>query len=162
MNWGTQINMFKISGRRFIAAAAILIGTVIILVALVRPFTERERSAGGLTADLDVTQAAIVKDRQTMHGGASKGPHEYHIVASVFDTASAARVSDATVTAKVWGLGLLGDEAKLEPMKIADAMSYGAFIHLPGADAYAIQLTIKRAGTQQSVILDFTYDHRNQ
>lgn len=154
--------MLKLSGRTLIVTAIILIATGTILAALARPLTEYERSAGGLTADVSVTRAAVVTDQQTMHGGTSNGPHEYHIVAAIFDTASAARVSDATVTAKVWGLGLVGDEAKLEPMKIADATSYGAFIHLPGVDAYAIQLTIKRAGSQRPVILDFNYDHRNQ
>jgi len=77
-----------------------------------------------------------------MHGGTSSGPHEHHIVAGVFDTASAARVSDATVTAKVSGLGLLGHEARLEAMNAADATTYGGF--------------------QQPVILDFNYDHRRQ
>jgi hypothetical protein len=54
-----------------------------------------------------------------MHGHVPKGPHEYHLVAAVFDAATGARVSDAAVTAEVSGLGLSGSKRKLEPMQIA-------------------------------------------
>ena len=154
--------MFKLSPRTAIAAAVIILGVVAIVAALARPLNEFERSADGLTAYLGVMPAAIVKGRQTMHGGNSNGPHEYHIEAAVFDTGSATRVSDATVTANVSGLGLLGHEEKLEPMNIVDTTTYGAFFYLPGVDLYTIRLIIKRPGLQQPVILDFNYDHRRQ
>jgi hypothetical protein len=159
---GPQINIFKFFPRTAIAAAVIVIGIVAVLVALARPLTENERSADGLTANLDVMPAAIVKGHQTMHRGTSNGPHEYHVVAAISDTASAMRISDATVMAKVSGLGLLRHEAKLEPMNIADTSTYGGFFYLPGLDVYTIQLTIQRPGSQQPVVLDFNYDHRNQ
>ena len=160
MSLDPQVNMFKLSARTIIAAAVVVIGIVAILVALARQFTENEKSAGGLTAYLDVMPAAIVKGYQTMYGGTSDGPHEYHIVAAISDTASATLVSNATVLAKVSGLGLLGHEANLEPMKIADTTAYGAFVYLPSVDVYTIRLTIHRPGSQQPVILDFNYDHR--
>jgi hypothetical protein len=154
--------MFKLSPRTAIAAAVIVIGIVAIFFSLARPLNEYELSADGLTAYLGVMPAAIVKGYQTMHGGTSDGPHEYHIVAAISDTASATRVSNATVTAKVSGLGLLGHETKLEPMKIADTTTYGAFVYLPGVYIYTIRLTIQRPGSQQAVVLDFSYDHRLQ
>ena len=162
MSLGSQINIFKFKfpPRTAIAAAAIAIGIVAVLVALARPLNEYKRSADGLTAYLDVMPAAFVKGHQTMHGGTSDGPHEYHIVAAIFDQAGATRVSDATVMAKVSGLGLLRHEAKLEPMNIADTSTYGAFFYLPDVDVYTIELTIQRPGSQQPVILDFNYDHR--
>jgi hypothetical protein len=89
-----------------------------------------------------------------MHGRAPGGPHEYHVVAAIFDAASAARVSDATVTAKLSGLGLSGSEQALEPMKIADTITYGGFFHLPGADLYTLTLMIRRPSGQQSVVMD--------
>ena len=67
------------------------------------------------------------------------GPHEYHIEAAVFDTGSATRVSDATVTANVSGLGLLGHEEKLEPMNIVDTTTYGAFF----SDTYQVSISIR-------------------
>ena len=150
--------MLKLSTRTAIVTAVIIIGVVTIFAALARPFNEYERSADGLTAYLGVMPAAIVKGRQTMHGGAPDGPHEYHIGAVIFDTANATRVSDATVTAKVLGQ----HEAKLEPMNIVDATTYGAFVYLPGVDVYTIRLAIKRPGLQEPVILDFNYDHGRQ
>ena len=105
--------MLKFTPRTAIVAAVIVIGVVAVLVALASRLTENERSADGLTAYLDVMPAAIVKGHQTMHGGTSNGPHEYHIVAAISDTGSATRVSDAAVTAKVSGLGLLSTKQNL-------------------------------------------------
>ena len=62
------------------------------------------------------------------------------------------------MTAKVLGLGLSGPQKILEPMKIADTITYGAFFNLP-ADLYTISLTVPRPGSQP-VVLDFKYDHR--
>lgn len=50
----------------------------------------------------------------------------------------------------------------LEPMTIAETITYGGYIDLPGPDLYTIVLTIKRLGAAQPIILKFTYDHRNQ
>jgi hypothetical protein len=84
--------------------------------------------------------------------------HEYHVVAAVFDAATNARVSDATVRAKVSGLGLSGPEKALEPMKIADTVTYGAFFNLV-PDLYTIKLTVERPSAPP-VRVEFKYDHR--
>lgn len=154
--------MFELSSRTAIATVVIVLGVATILSALARPLNELKKSADGHTAYLGVTPAALMKGRQTMHGGTSSGPHEYHIGVAIFDTANTRRVSDAIVTARVLGLGLSGQEAKLEAMNIADATTYGAFVYLPGVDIYTIELMIQRASSQQPVILDFNYDHRRQ
>src|SRR6516165_10913759 len=119
------------------------------------------RTAGGLTGYIGVMPAEIVKGQPPMHGGAPAGPHEHHIVVAIFDAASAARISDATVTAKVSGLGLSGSEKTLEPMNIANTITYGGFFNLPGADLYTITVSIRRPDRQQPVVLDFKYDHRH-
>jgi hypothetical protein len=95
-----------------------------------------------------------------MHGRIPKGPHEYHVVAAVFDTASGARVSDAAVTAQVSGLGLSGTSKKLGPMEIAGTTTYGGFFNLPGRDRYTVKLTIERSVGAKPVVLEFKYDHR--
>ena len=140
--------------------AVILIGIVAIFVGLTWSSNGNKRSADGLTAYLGMTPAAIVKGRQTMHGGTSNGPHEYHLDATIFDATNAARVSDAKVTAKVLGIGVARQEARLEPMNVAAATTYGGFIYLPGVDVYTIELAIQRSGYKHPVILDFSYDHR--
>jgi hypothetical protein len=106
--------------------AAIVAGSAAAVpAALAQVGEDYTRAAGGLTVYLGVMPAEIVKGQLTMHGGAPAGPHEHHIVVAIFDAASAARVSDATVTAKVSGLGLSRSEKTLEPMSIANTITYG-------------------------------------
>lgn len=122
--------------------------------------------AGGLAVYIGVVPAEIVRGHpsqhteKTMHGGAPKGAHAYHVVAAIFDATSNARVSDASVTARISGLGLSGEKKKLEPMEIASTVTYGGFFDLPGRDLYTIGLTIERPGQPKPVSLEFKYDHR--
>ena len=120
---------------------------------------QESKSAGGLTVYLGVLPAELVKGPPP-HSGVHQGPHEFHIVAAVYDSASNARISDATVTARVSGLGLSGSQKTLEPMKIADTITYGAFFNLT-PDQYTVRLTVQRPSLQP-VVLDFKYDHRRQ
>ena len=66
---------------------------------------ELSKTVDGLTVYLGVVPAEIIKGpglhslEQPMHGRIPRGPHEYHVIAALFDAASGARVSDATVTA---------------------------------------------------------------
>jgi hypothetical protein len=105
--------------------------------------TDQSKTAGGVTVYLGVVPAEIVKGlpsgsttERPMHGRIPEGPHEYHLVAAVFDAAAGTRVSDAVVTAEVSGLGLSGSKMKLEPMQIAGTTTYGGFVDLPGFDLY--------------------------
>ena len=150
---------------KYLGIAAVLLA----LTALAwRPAAAAEggetKSAGGLTVYLGVVPAEIVKGpgphsaERPMHGGSPRGSHEHHIVVAVYDSTSNARITDATVTAKVSGLGLSGPQKTLEPMKIADTITYGAYFNLT-ADLYTIRVTVQRPGSQP-VALDFKYDHR--
>lgn len=122
------------------------------------------KSAGGLTVYLGVLPAEIVRGPEPhaaerhMHGGPPSGSHEHHIVVAVFDSTSNARIEDATVTARISGLGLSGPQVTLEPMKIADTVSYGTYFNLT-PDLYTIRVTVQRPSSQ-SVVLEFKYDHR--
>jgi hypothetical protein len=116
------------------------------------------RTAGGVTIYLGVVPAEIVKG--PMHGRVPKGPHQYHVVAAIFDATTNMRIEDAAVTAQVSGLGLSGAKAVLEPMQIANTITYGAFFNLPGADLYTIRVSVQRPGSQQTVTVEFRYDHR--
>ena len=95
-----------------------------------------------------------------MHGGTPKGVHEYHVVAAVIDAKSGVRVTDASVSAQISGLGLAGAKKELDPMEIAKTISYGEFFDLPGRDLYTIRLTIQRPSQPNPVSLEFKYDHR--
>jgi hypothetical protein len=96
-----------------------------------------------------------------MHGGVPIGPHQYHVLAAMFDSASGARLSNAIVTAQISGLGLSGARQKLEPMEISGTTTYGGYFNLPGRDLYTVRLIIERPGAAQAVVVDFKYDHRH-
>jgi hypothetical protein len=156
-------------------AVAVLLGALCIVVpqvglvpisAAIAADTDQSKTAGGLTVYLGVVPAEIVKGpsangnaERPMHGRVPKGPHEYHLVAAIFDAASGTRVSDAVVTAEVSGLGLSGTRKKLEPMQIAGTTTYGGFFDLPGFDFYTVKLTVERGGASPA-ILQFKYGHR--
>ncbi len=121
--------------------------------------------AGGVEAYIGFVPAEITKGHakpdEAMHEGLPRGGHQYHLVAAVFDANTGERISDASVMARVSGLGLVGPEKALEPMSIAGTITYGAYFELPGFDRYTIVLTIKREGTTKPVTLRFNYEHRN-
>lgn len=154
--------MSRLSRRRAILMAVAAASFLAIPASVTQAVDGNVLTSGGLTVYLGVVPAEIVKGHPTMHGGAPKGRHEYHVVAAIFDAASASRISDAGVTAKVSGLGLSSSEKTLEPMSIANTVTYGGFFYLPGADLYTIRVSVRRAGSQQPVVLDFKYDHRRQ
>jgi hypothetical protein len=125
------------------------------------------KTVGGVAVYLGVVPAEIVKghprgqSEQTMHGGVPIGPHQYHVLAAMFDSASGARLSNAIVTAQISGLGLSGARQKLEPMEISGTTTYGGYFNLPGRDLYTVRLIIERPGAAQAVVVDFKYDHRH-
>lgn len=151
-------------GWRPLGAVSVLLVAASLLMRspLLAAETGGAKTAGGVTVSIGVVPAAIVKGQHhsgpQVHGGGPKGAHEYHLVAAVFDAVTNARVTDAKVMAKVSGLGLSGPQKTLEPMRIADAVSFGAFFTLT-PDVYTIRLTVERPGAQP-VTVEFKYDHR--
>lgn len=163
----------------YLSAFKMPLGVAVLLVASVLALgvtksaeakAEGSKTVGGLTVYLGVVPAEIVRGpgphsaEQPMHGGMPKGAHEYHIVVAVYDSVSSIRITDATVIAKVSGLGLAGPQKTLEQMKVSgaiadgDNITYGAFFNLT-SDIYTIRLSIQRPG-KQPVVLEFKYDHR--
>jgi hypothetical protein len=124
----------------------------------------QSKTVGEITAYIGVVPAELVKGlgphsaAKPMHGRTPEGQHELHVVVALFDTSTGARISDATVTAKVSGLGLSGARKTLEAMKIADTITYGAFFTL-SRDLYTIRLAVQRPGARPAVF-DFKHDHR--
>lgn len=97
-----------------------------------------------------------------MHGGESRGRHQYHVLVAVFEEPSGTRVSDAEVTARVEGQGHIGGTTiTLEPMTIEGAVTYGNFIALPGSDRYSIRVDVERPG-KAGVSVTFEYEHGQQ
>lgn len=123
---------------------------------------DHSKTAGGLTAYLGLVPAEIVRGHAARHpeaqahGGAPRGAHVYHVVVAIFDT-SGARVENAKVTARVSSVGLAGAQRLLEPMKIADTVTYGNYFNLPGRGRYRIDVEVERS--QGPARFEFAYDH---
>ncbi len=100
--------------------------------------------AGGMEAYIGFVPAEITKDHaapkpaEPLHERRPQGPHQYHLVAAAFDANTGERISDASVMARVSGLGLVGPEKALEPMSIAGTITYGAYFELLGFDRYTM------------------------
>lgn len=126
---------------------------------------ELSKMSGGLTVYLGTIPAEIVKGpgphsaEKPMHGRIPREPHEFHVVAALFGAANGARVSDAAVTAQVFGLGLSGAKKKLEPMQIESTTTYGAFFDLPGRDIYIVTLSVERPGAARPLSFEFNGLH---
>ena len=125
--------------------------------------TGQTKSADGLTVYLGVIPAEIVRGHppghpeRLAHGGPPSGRHSYHVVVAIFDAATGARVTDAKVSAQVASLGLSGPTRELEPMTIADTVTYGNYFTLPGRGPYRMLIEIGRA--QKVTKMTFDYDH---
>ena len=159
-------DMQHILPKRELITALIALCTSLALAISALAQGQESRSGGGLTVYLGVVPAEIIKGpsphsaERPMHGRSPRGPHEYHLVAALFDAATGARVSDAAVTAQVLALGLSGSTRKLEPMQIAGTTTFGGFFSLPGRDVYTVKLTVDRPGGVAPVVVNFKFDHR--
>lgn len=124
--------------------------------------------ASGIEAYLGVVPAEITKGHKPtqpegpMHGGVPEGGYQYHLVAAVFNANTGERITDATVTAQVSGLGKSGAKQTLDPMSIAGTLSYGGYIVLAGPGVYTIALTITRPAASRPITLKFPYEHSNR
>jgi hypothetical protein len=138
-----------------------LLGTAVPASAATDPY----RVVDGLAVYLGLLPAEMVRGHPPshpeadMHGGIPGGPHDYHVVVALFDAASGMRVEDAEATAVISGLGHIGHRrVPLEPMAIADTITFGEFVTLPRADHYTIEVEIRRP-EEPPVRVEFTYRH---
>lgn len=124
------------------------------------------KTAAGLAVYLGVLPAAMLRGHAGhrgdagMHGGVPRGRSEHHLVAAVFDSGSGARIEDAEVSAKVSEPGHLAEtRLRLEPMRLADTVTYGGFAALPAPGHYTISIEIRRPGVERPAQVEFDYQH---
>jgi hypothetical protein len=122
--------------------------------------------AAGMSVYLGITPAVIVRSHAashaeaTMHRGPPAGRHVQHLTAALFDDRTGERIEDATVEARVTPLGMASMTRGLEPMAIADTVTYGNYFTMRDAGAYRIRLAITRSGDRRPVMLEFAHQHR--
>jgi hypothetical protein len=95
----------------------------------------------------------------TMHGGVPDRPHAHHVMVALFDASSLERIVNALVTATVSEIGLAGEQKKLEPFTVADALTYGNYFDLRPRTDYRIRVDIKVPGSPNAARVEFEFKH---
>jgi len=92
-----------------------------------------------------------------MHGGKRSGDRFQHLVVAVYDAKTNQRIADAKVTASVADPGISTEEKQLEPMTIADTLSYGNYFSMMPKSHYLITVSVRRPGVHQPTRAQFDY-----
>jgi hypothetical protein len=79
------------------------------------------------------------------------------VIVAIFNPVTGERITDASVTASVTPPGF--PPKPLEPMKIADTITYGNFFNFPREGVYHIHLSVKRQDRTKPTDIDLIYDH---
>lgn len=147
---------------------AVFLAALLVVLPAAGQDSNRAKIADGLAVYLGVLPAAMIQGHPAghteaeMHDEASSGRDAYHVMVAVFDAKSGARIADADVRARVAGVGLVGKEKALEPMTIADTITYGNYFAMPPGDLYRIRVVIRRPGGPTPVEALFSYDLQTQ
>lgn len=118
-------------------------------------------TAGGLDVYLGRVSAERMRafpagsPEAKMHGGVPGGSGYYHMNVSLFDTATQAQVTGASVDLEVEQLGMGAEKKPLEAVSIAGGVSYGAYVRLQPKRDYTFVVRVKRPGSAAPVQAKF-------
>ena len=171
-----SFNMAKNAGlRRPGMAYQVLTGvrTGAVLIALGLTFSMAQAAAlnpvqpirlDGMDLFFGIIPAEIVRghpsdhEERSMHGGVPRGKM-HHLVISVFDTKTSARITDATLTGSVTEPGMAIQRKPLESMSFGGAVSYGNYFAMPNQGPYEIVVNVQRPGDGKMATARFKYWH---
>jgi hypothetical protein len=117
----------------------------------------------GVAIYIGVIPAELIKGypkahpESEMHGGVPVSEAQYHIVLALFDAKTVARITNAKVTTKLSDSGVQAAKKTLEPMLIANTISYGNYFQLSGQGEHRIQIEISGVHTGQTI--HATFEH---
>lgn len=101
---------------------------------------------GGMEIYYGMLPVELVQGHPTDHGGKPAGKSSVHLVVALFDSTTGRRISDAEVGVRIHELGLGDQSKKLDPMRIADTVTYGQYFRMAGPGPYRVSLSIRRPG----------------
>lgn len=99
-----------------------------------------------------------VHEERSMHGGVPRGKGVHHLVISVFDSKTRARITDATLTGSVTEPGMAIQRKPLESMSFGGAVSYGNYFAMPNQGPYEIVVNVQRTDGKKTAAR-FQYWH---
>jgi len=97
-------------------------------------------------------------EERSMHGGVPLGKGVHHLVISVFDSKTRARITDATLTGSVTEPGMAIQRKPLESMSFGGAVSYGNYFAMPNQGPYEIVVSVQRTDGKKAAAR-FQYWH---
>lgn len=118
----------------------------------------------GMELFFGVIPAEIVRghpsdhEERSMHGGVPRGKM-HHLVISVFDSKTRARITNATLTGSVTEPGMAIQRKPLESMSFGGAVSYGNYFGMPNQGPYEIVVNVQRPGNSGTATTRFKYWH---
>ena len=125
--------------------------------------SEHYKVVNGVEIYLGIVPAEMIRGHgrghaeSTMHGGIPSGGRYHHVMIAVFDNNSGKRIENAEVEATVRELGLSGQRKRLEPMVIANTMTYGNYFSMAAGGIYRIYLQIRLPGVARPLKARFEY-----
>jgi hypothetical protein len=96
-------------------------------------------------------------DETIMHGGVPSGLGVYHVMIALFDAKTSQRISTAEISAKTSEFGMARESKTLEPMKIADTITFGNFFKFKGNGAFRVDVAIRIPGRPGAIKARFEY-----
>lgn len=152
----------RMLGWLLLLVPALLLGTVGISSA---DDISNHKIVGGVEIYFGVLPAQVIGEysaghvEREMHGGVPSGAHRDHIVVALFDVATGERIGDARVEATVREIGLSGKTKSLEPMEIAETITFGNYFDLPNENLYRIVIRIRRPEASRTIKAEFLHGH---
>ncbi len=158
----------------FVMAALKRAGTLAVFIALGITFGMARAAAlnpdqpirlDGMELFFGIIPAEILRghpsehEERSMHGGVPRGKGVHHLLISVFDTKTRARITDATITCSVTELGMTTQHQKLEMMSFGGAVSYGNYFGMPNPGPYEIVVNVQRPSNSKPATARFRYWH---
>ena len=154
--------------RRFplFAAAALMAVSAVAATPAEAGVTKAVQTADSITVYLGVVPAALTRNHPgdragtVMHGGnPSRGIHNIHVMAALFDRASGARITDARVQARLLGERGRRWSVELKPMTVNGALTYGGYTSMEADMNATITVVVARPGRRRPSTARFDYIH---
>lgn len=120
------------------------------------------RNIDGVSVYLGVIPSALVFENVDMHDGFARKEGHYHLTVALFDSETGNRLQDAAIEAEVAPAGLENSRFRmLEPMEIADTITFGNYFELPLRTVYRINVRIRLPDRAEPLEAIFEYDRRD-
>lgn len=146
---------------KLVVAALSLVSILLVSVAVWADENDTRKTVGDIEFHIGLIPAEVIRGRgsneeRRMHGGVLAGNKGYHLVVALFDRDSGGRITDVQVMGRVAVPGRAIVEKPLEPMKIADAVTFGNYFVLSDLTANRISVQVTRAGKGR---IDATFEY---